>query len=187
MSTRGQRAGHADAVGIGVGRENEVGANLVGELQRQREGAGVLRIRGSDGREAAVVLALLLDDVRVDADAAEGGHDHDVAGAMDIREDDLRRVARNDLGVEDDAGEAGEIGVFGGGGHGEHAGQIRLEVGSDIGRAEFGDFGDNRGIVRREHLPAVAEAALEAVIVRRIMTRGDDYAGMGAEMTDRET
>ena len=56
------------------------------------------------------------------ADAAERGHDHDVAGAMDVREDDLRRVTRNDLGIEDDAGEAGEIGVFGGGRNGEHAG-----------------------------------------------------------------
>ena len=186
MAAGGQRTGHADAVGIRVGRKDEVGADLVGQLQCQREGAGVLRIRGGDGREAAVVLALFFDDVRVDADPTEGGHHHDVAGAMHVREDDLRCVARNDLGVEDDAGQAREISVFSGGWYREHAGQIRLEVWSNIGGAELAHFGDNRGVMRREHLSAVAEAALKTVVVRGIVTRGDHHAGVGAEMANGE-
>ena len=95
-------------------------------------------------------------------------------------------MARNNLGVEDDASEAGKISVFGRSRHGEHAGEIRLEIRSDIGGAELADFGDDRGVMRGEHLAAVAEAALEAIIVGRIVARGNDDAGMGAEMADRE-
>jgi hypothetical protein len=96
-------------------------------------------------------------------------------------------MARNNLGVEDDAGQAGKISVFSGGWYSEHSGEIRLEVRSDIGGAELADFGDNRRVMRREHLAAVAEAALEAIIVGRIMAGRNHDAGMSAEMADRET
>ena len=187
MAAGRQRASHADAVGVGVGREDEVGVDLRGELQREGEGAGVLRIRGGDGREAAVMLALLLHQMRIDADATQGGHDHDVARPVHVGEDDLGRVPRDDLRIEHHAGEAGEVGVLGRGRDREHAGEVLLEIRRDVGRPELADFGDDGGVMRRQHLTPVAEAALEAVVVRRIMTGRDDDAGMGAEVPYRET
>jgi hypothetical protein len=55
-----------------------------------------------------------------------------------------------------------------------------------LARTELADFGDDRHVVRRKHLAAVAEAALEAVVVGRVVTGRDDHAGMRAEVTDRE-
>ena len=133
------------------------------------------------------MLALFLDHVRVDAYAPQGWHHHDIARAVDIRKNDFRRVARDDFRIEDDAGETSEVSIFGGGGYGEDAGEVFVEVGRDIGGAEPTDFGDDRGIVRRQDLAAVAEAALEAVIVGRIMARRDDHAGMRAQVADGET
>ena len=186
MAAGRERAGHADAVGVRIGREDEVGVDLRGQFEREGERAGVLRVGRSDGREAAVMLALLLDHVRIDAHAAQRGDDHDVARAVDVGEDHLRRVARDELRVEPHAGEAGEIGVLRGGRHGEHAGEVLLEIRRDVGGAESADFGDDGGVMRRQDLPAVAEAALEAVVVRGVVAGRDDHAGMGAEVADGE-
>jgi hypothetical protein len=181
----GSGSGHADAVRIRIGREDEVGADLIGGFQREGEGAGVLRVRGGDGRETAVMLALIFDDVRIDAHAAQRRHDHHVARAVHVGVDDLRRVTGDDLGVQHDAGETGEVGVFRRGGHGEHAAEVLLEVGSDVGGADLADFGHDGGVVRGQDLAAVAEAALEAVVVGRIAAGRDDDAGMRAEVPDR--
>ena len=58
-----------------------------------------------------------------------------------------------------------------------------------------GGFGRREVVIRvngldtpwgAEDLAAVAEAALEAVVMGRVMARRDDHAGMGAEVADRE-
>jgi len=44
----------------------------------------------------------------------------------------------------------------------------------------------DRNVVGGRDLPAVREAALEAVIVRRVVAGRDDHARVGAEVADRE-
>ena len=57
---------HADAVGIGVGRQHDFGLFALGQLDRHFHGRAFLRIRGLDCRKIAVRDILFLDgqDVR---------------------------------------------------------------------------------------------------------------------------
>ena len=94
---------HAQTVAVRVGAEDGVRAHLVGQLDGQREGGGVLRIGHFDGGEIGVGRLLLLDHAHVgDADfAQDAAHGH-VAAAMDGGVDDLEVLARlgHDLGVD---------------------------------------------------------------------------------------
>ena len=182
----GLRAGHAHAVGIRVGRQHEVGPDLPGELEREREGRGAFGVRGRHGREAPVMLQLFMHEVRVQAEAAERRDHGHVAGAVQVGVDDLRRMARHQLRLEDDAGHAGQVSLLGDAIDDAHAGQVLLEVGRDIRRPELADLRDDGDVVGRGHLAAVAEAALEAVVVRRVVAGRDDDAGLGPQMPHRE-
>ena len=128
------------------------------------------------------MLQLLVDEVRIQAEAAERRDHGHVAGAVQVGVDDLGRMARHQLGFEDDAGHAGEVGLLGGGVDGPHAGQVLLEVGGDVRRPELTDLRDDGDVVGRGHLAAVPEAALEAVVVRRVVAGRDDHAGLGSQV-----
>ena len=132
------------------------------------------------------MLELLVDDEGVEAHATESGDNHDVARAVEIGVDDLRRVAGKHFLVHDQGGEARQVGVFGGGRHREDAREVLLQVRLHVDQADAADLLDDRDVVGRSHLPAIGEAALEAIVVRGIVAGRDDHAGVGAEMTDRE-
>ncbi len=178
--------GRADAVGVGVRGQGEVGALARGLGEREREGLGVLGVGRADGGEGAVVLGLLGDERGLHAEPAKGGDDHDVAGAVQVGEDDAGGVPAQDLGIGHARAQAVEVGGLGGGGNGARGRAVGGGQGRDRAGAERLDAGDDRGVVGRQDLAAVAEVALEAVVVGRVVAGGDDDAGVGAEMPDGE-
>ena len=134
-------------------------------LEREDERRWAFGVGRRHRREAAVVLALLIDHKRVEADPTEGWDYHDVARTMEISEDDLRGVAGEYFRVDDQGGEASQVGIFRGGWNGQDTRKILFKVRLDVGQADLADLFNNRDVIGRRDLPASGETALKAVIM----------------------
>ena len=162
-----------EPVGVGVVGEQHVGV-VRGRLgQREVERAGLLGVGPGDGGEVGVGLGLGGDDVR--------GRE---AGAVERREAEPQADA-----VQRRVGDPHVAGV-GGGQRGEDGGQVVL---GDVGRlaavaerqrgrrAGARDRGRDLLVGGRGDLGAVAEVDLVAVVLRRVVARGDHHARRAAE------
>ena len=84
---------NADAVGIRIGADDEVAADLLGKVDGQIKTLGILRVRAYHRREGAVHDHLLRDRGYVlDAQALEGFGDKLVARAVEGCVDDFELV-----------------------------------------------------------------------------------------------
>ena len=87
----------ADAVRVGVGADDQVAADLLGEVDGQIKALGVFGVGADDGREAAVDDHLLLHRVEVfDAESAQRLRHELVAAAVERRVHDAEIIC--DLG-----------------------------------------------------------------------------------------
>ena len=184
--------GDAQTVAVGVGGENDLRADFIRQLDGKNERAGVFRVRHLDGGKIRVRQLLLLDDGDVaDADFAQDAANRHVARTVDGRVDDgelaaflgeqfrldaqrldLRNVVVIDFLVADDFQQPLRFGFF-------FIHQLAVGIG---GRTD--KRGDSvRGF--RADLRAVFGVDLIAVVLRRIVTGGDDDAGDGVEVANR--
>ena len=81
--------GHAHPVAIGIRRDDQVGAFLLGEIGGHRERFGILGIGRFDRRETAIFHLLLRDGEIMETQAVEHRFGDDAARAVDRSEDDL--------------------------------------------------------------------------------------------------
>ena len=122
----------------------------------------------------------------LDAQTAQGGHNHDVARAVEIGEDDAGSVTAQRARVGHARAEALQIRGLGRGGHSLDWRAVGGKQPGDIARTNRLDLADDGGVVRRQDLTPAGKAALKTIVMRRVMTRGDDDAGVGSEMADGE-
>ncbi|OPZ69363.1 MAG: hypothetical protein BWY81_00463 [Firmicutes bacterium ADurb.Bin467] len=191
LARRGQ-ARDADAVAVRVGRDAEVGLELLLQLDREVERVALLGVRDADRRERAVRQFLLGHDVHVlDADLLEDSSNRHVSRAVQRRIDDLELLAHRarerrvheqpldglDVPVVDvladgdeKPGRARRLFVH----------RLRVEV-ADV----FELLGDPVRALGRE-LAAVLPVDLVAVVLGRVVAGGDHDAGEAIEPPDRE-
>ena len=178
---RGVGNGHGAAVGIGVVGDDEVWRGRAGSRQGGVERAVLLGVGEGDGGEVGVRRGLLGDlGRRGEAGPLEGPLNRRVADPVE-RGVQHGEVAR---GVEaDDSRDGVEVGL-------EHF--VAEDLPAGLGarhRRDARDLVDLRRdlrIARRHDLAAVAEVDLVAVVLRRVVARGDHDARVGAEVPDGE-
>ncbi len=181
--------GHAHAIAIRVRGDDEVGAFFFRQRHGLGQRLGILGIRRLDRRKAAILHFLGGDRQVAESEAVEHRLDNDAADAMDRGEDDLQPAARRlrDHGaVEDERFEAGHVGVIGFlAENGDFPLLLRGHRFVDIAFHRV-DLGDDPAGVRLDDLGSVAEVDLVAVIVRRIVARGDDDPRAGIDQAHAE-
>ena len=170
---------HRAPVRVGVVGDDEVGALLGGQRHRQVHRARLLGVGEGDRREVGVGLLLLLHDVRgVEAGGLQHLRDGRGADAVQGRVDD-GQLARPVLGQLGDGVEVAVDDVLADRPHRVAARDLRQRP---DGRDPRGDL----AVGRWHDLAAVAEVDLVAVVLRRVVARGDHHPGSAAELADRE-
>ena len=176
-----------DAVGIGVGGDDEVAAHLLGEVDREIEALGVFRVRAHDGREAAVEHHLLLDgDDVLHAEAVQRFRHQTPAAAVERGVDDLEivRDTVHDLGGDGHGKhflEEGLVGLLAE--ELDHVGGERLVEGHALDILEDVELAHQLcylGCVLRGQLRAVGPVDLVAVVLLGVVARSDVDAGSSA-------
>ena len=152
---------------------------LRGQRQREVHRARLLRVGERHGREVRVRLLLLLDHPRrAEARGLEHLEHRRATDAVQRRVDEVE-VARPVLGELRDRVEVAVDDVLAEHGPAGAAGHVPQ-------RADRVDPGRDPGVRRRHDLAAVAEVDLVAVVLGRVVARGDHDAGRAAELADRE-
>ena len=172
----GDRGGAA--VGVGVVRDHEVRALLLGEGHREVHRAGFLGVRERDGGEVGVGLLLLGHHAR--RGEPGGLEDLDDRGAPDAVQ-----------GRVDDVEVTGTV-------VGELRDRVEVAVddvlGEDLPRvsprhvgecAHRGDPLGDAGVGRRHDLAAVSQVDLVAVVLGRVVAGGHHHSRDAAELADR--
>lgn len=183
------RDGDADAVGVRVGRQEQVGLNPVAVLEPEFQRLAHLGVGVRAGREVAVVHALLFDGHDIGhADSLEHSGHALQADAVERGVDDAERravLARGDLErllyvtVENSLGNPLHQSLFQGSIE-RHRFYTIDEVDGVDGRLD--------GLRRLDgDLAAVGAVDLIAVVCRGIVRRGNVDAGRAAQLADGET
>lgn len=183
------RDGDADAVGVRVGRQEQVGLNPVAVLEPEFQRLAHLGVGVRAGREVAVVHALLFDGHDIGhADSLEHSGHALQADAVERGVDDAERravLARGDLErllyvtVENSLGNPLHQSLFQGSIERHRFYTIEAVDGVD-GRLD--------GLRRLDgDLAAVGAVDLIAVVCRGIVRRGNVDAGRAAQLADGET
>lgn len=183
------RDGDADAVGVRVGRQEQVGLNPVAVLEPEFQRLAHLGVGVRAGREVAVVLALLFDGHDIGhADSLEHSGHALQADAVERGVDDAERravLARGDLErllyvtVENSLGNPLHQSLFQGSIERHRFYTIEAVDGVD------GRLDDLRRL--DGDLAAVGAVDLIAVVCRGIVRRGNVDAGRAAQLADGET
>ena len=186
----GGRIGHRDreAIRIGVVREHEARIDPLREREDEIHRALLLGVRERDRREVRIGLALLGHglDVR-EAAALQHRLGRARADPLHRRERDHELAFQARMGTQRDRGR--EVAVV----------ERFVEIDDELGRArvlqrwhlelvaaaELRDLGGDAGVVRRDDLRAVAPVDLVAVVLRRVVTRGDHHARRAAPVHRR--
>ena len=164
--------GHAHAVGVRIGADDDLGSGFLGEIDGHLQGRGVFRIRRLHGGEAAVLDVLLGHGEHFESEAAEHRHVDGAAGAVQIGEDHLGGRAFEQLRLEQQGLEPLDVAFI----HfaAEHGDGATLAF-----RKRFVGFGNHRvhlgddaGGVRIDDLGTVVEVGLEAIVMRRVVRGG---------------
>ena len=136
-----------------------------------------------NGRETPIEIILLRDDVELEPEPLEERLNDDAAGPVDRGEDNAKRVLRaHEFKVEDERLEAREVSVIDFAIERGHAAPLFVRR----GRVRRVHFRDDAAGVRLDHLRAVVEVNLVAVVVRRVVARGDDYARARVQVAHRK-
>src|SRR5579884_1098437 len=93
----------------------------------------------------------------------------DIAGAVDVGENDLEFGLGKNPVIDDRAGGGDEIGVVGRTFQGDDAGKIFVQKGPELAQLHGVDLGNDAAVVGGDDLRTVLEVGLEAVVVRRIV------------------
>ena len=183
------RDGGAHAVGVGVGGDDEVGLDLLGELEGQVERLAELGVGVGAGREVAVRLGLLgnhgdLLDADLGEDAGHELHaraverrvDHGVVvGRLEAGDGDLLDAL--DEGVEDLLGRPLDQALL----------EALVEVHDAHGeRVDLGDVRGDLGSGLVGDLAAVVVVDLVAVVGSGVVGGREDDAGGGVQVAHRE-
>ena len=183
----------ADTVGVRIGAEDEVAADLLGEVDGQIEALRVFRVRALDGRERAVEHHLLLDgdDLRHAQPVQRLGHKVP-ACAVKRRVDDLEAVghAADDVRVDRLTQDVCEEGLVRLRAHELHQSLTHrivkvhaLDVVEDVQPLHV--LGNCGGVLRRQ-LRTVGPVDLVAVIFLRVVAGRDVQSGRRAVVLDGE-
>ncbi len=183
----------AQSVGIGIGRQHDIGVLLFRQLQREGECLGIFRVGVIQGRKVGVGHLLLGHHVYVlEAKLGENPSHRHIARAVEGRVDDLHvlRHLRDHFGMDDllfqlrhvlvvdlladDHIETSLLRLFLV--HGLYRVVIRYVI----------DLCDNLLILGRRHLRAVLPIALVTVVLRRIVARRDHDTRDTAKLSERE-
>ena len=181
----------ADAVGVRIRAEDEVAADLLGEVNGQIEALRIFRVRALDGRERAVEHHLLLDgdDLRHAQTVQRLGHEVP-ARAVKRRVDDLEPVghAADNVRVDRLAQDVGQKRFVRLRAHELHKTLTHrvvkvhaLDIVEDVQPLHVP--GDGGGVLRRELRP-VGPVDLVAVILFRVVAGRDVQSGRGAVVLD---
>ena len=109
------------------------------------------------------------------------------ARTMDVSVDDREPLAFEDGRIERRLQRDGEIRIIRRTAKSNDAAQILRQKGAEFRERHSIDLVDDAVVVRRDDLAAVLEIGLEAVVVRRVVARGDHHAAMGLQPAHRET
>lgn len=183
------RDGDADAVGVRVGRQEQIGLHPVAVLEPEFQRLAHLGVGVRAGREVAVVHALLFDGHDIDhADPLEHPGHALQADAVERGVDDTERravLARGDLE------RLLEVAVENSLGNPLHQPLIQGPIERHrfyVVEAVDGVDGRLDGLRRLDgDLAAVRAVDLVAVVCRGVVRRGDVDAGRAAQLADGET
>ena len=184
--------GHAQAVAVGVGGENHIGAHLIGQLDGQGERAGILGVGHLDGGKIRVRQLLLLHHGHIgNADfLQDAAHGH-IAAAMQGRVDDgqVRALLRHQFRLDAQRSDLGDVVII----HFLIADDVEQPLGLGLVLIHQGAVGVGGGADKAGHavgglraqLGAVLAVYLIAVVLGRIMAGSNHHACNGVQVAHR--